>query len=144
MAEDEAKSDHRLTMNILTTKTTKDRLSRQADASARWGADTSSGRLLAHCKRLLLEAEDLEAAGSAWRSGGLDPAVLDCFGTTLNSLATVALLLDEAQDGSSPERGDEAPDPSRLLFAINQNLRFGAEAAELAGQVLREDISRDP
>jgi hypothetical protein len=126
------------------TTVIKDRLRRQVEVSDRWGEDTNSGQLLGHCKQLLIEAEDLEAAGSAWRSGGLNPAVLDCFGTVLNSLATVALLLDQAQDGQPPQRDESVPDPGRLLSAVNQNLRFAAEAAGLAGEVLSEDASRLP
>jgi hypothetical protein len=139
MAEARTASDHR-TMNTAT----KDRLRRQVEVSDRWGEDTNSGQLLGHCKRLLMEAEDMETAGSAWRSGGLNPAVLDCFGTALNSLATVALLLDQAQNGQPPQRDESVPDPSRLLSAVNQNLRFAAEAAGLAGEVLSEDASRLP
>jgi hypothetical protein len=127
---------------MMNTATPRDLL--EFEAPDRWGADIRSARLLAHCKKLLAKAQDLEAAASARRSPGLDPAILDCLGATFNSLGTVALLLDQAQGDRLEERDEAAPDPSRLLFAINQNLRFAAQAAELACQVLTEEADRLP
>jgi hypothetical protein len=123
-------------MNTLT----ESRLRRHIDLSQRWAPESDSGRLLGHCRALLLEAKELEAAASASRSRGLDPAVLGCFGEALNSLATVTLLLNEAGNGQGPDhaaRGHEV-DPSRLLFAISQNLRCAAESAKLGRQTLSE------
>jgi hypothetical protein len=121
---------------------TKSKFRRQVEVSERWDTVTTSSQLLSRCKKLLLEAEEFEATASARRGGELDPAVLDCLGATFKTLATVTLLLDRFQAPGAREDG--TPDPSRLLFAINQNLRFAAEAAELAGQVLTEDIKRLP
>ena len=111
----------------------EDSLRRHSRLSDRWGSEPEAEQLLGPCKALLLRAQELEAAASTERPLGLDPTVLGCFGAALNSLATVSLLLDEQVSESA---GDEQPDPNRLLFAINQNLRFAAEAAELAQRVL--------
>jgi hypothetical protein len=125
---------------------TKSRLRRHIDLSDRWAPESDPGRLLGNCRGLLLEAEELEAAASASRSESLDPAVLGCLSATLSSLATVSLLLDEARDGQGREHaGGQEADPSRLLFAISQNLRFAAEAAKLGQQTLsgaRDDTDR--
>jgi hypothetical protein len=130
-------------MNTLTNG----RLRRYIDLSDRWAPESDPGRLLGNCRALLLEAEELEAAASASRSEGLDPAVLGCLSATLSSLATASLLLDEARNGQGREHatGEQEADPSRLLFAISQNLRFAAEAAKLGQQALsgaRDDTDR--
>lgn len=115
----------------------EDSLRRHSRLSDRWGSEPEAEQLLGPCKALLLRAQELEAAASTERPLGLDPTVLGCFGAALNSLATVSLLLGQAVDEQvSESAGDEQPDPNRLLFAINQNLRFAAEAAELAQRVL--------
>ena len=119
--------------------TTRNELRRHLELTERWDSGADADPLLLHCSDLLRTAQGLEAAASAWHSGELNPAVLGCFGAVLDSLATVSVLLDRARGGQAESRtldGDQT-DPSRLLFAINQNLRFAAaEAAQLGQQVM--------
>jgi hypothetical protein len=116
----------------------QDELRHHLELAERWDSEADTDGLFRHCSHLLLTARALEAAASAQPPGGLNPAVLGCFGAVLDSMATVSLLLDRARDGQAGQLtpNDGQADPARLLFAINQNLRFAAEAAELGQQVL--------
>lgn len=118
---------------------TRDELRHHLELAERWGSAAGSDPLFGHCSDLLRAARALEAAASVARADALSPAVLGCFGAALDSLGTVSVLLDRAHGPQSQDRGtDGQADPARLLFAINQNLRFAADAAELGRQVLAE------
>jgi hypothetical protein len=117
---------------------TRQRLQRHIDLAERWPSGPDAEPVLGDCKALLLEAERLESDLSAQPRGDLDPQILECFGALLRSLATVALLFDQSRNPTVPP--EDSPDPTRLLFAINQNLQFAAETAELAGLVLSDGV----
>jgi len=137
MASHASAGDHRLEMNATTTR---DKLRRHLEHTERWDASAGGDPLFSHCSDLLLAARGLEAAASATTADGLNPAVLGCFGAALDSLSTVSLLLDRARNPHVQEIDTESgqADPARLLFAINQNLRLAANAAELGRQVLAD------
>ena len=137
MASHASASDHCLEMNATATR---DELRRHLEHAERWDSGAGGDPLFRHCSDLLLAARGLEAAASAATTDRLNPAVLGCFGAALESLGTVSLLLDHARDPHGQDIDTESgqADPARLLFAINQNLRFAADAAELGRQVLAD------
>ena len=137
MASHASASDHGVEMNATATR---DELRRHLEHAERWDSSADGDPLFSHCSNLLLAARGLEAAASATIAVGLNPAVLGCFGAALDSLGTVSLLLDRARDPYAQDIDTESgqADPARLLFAINQNLRSAADAAELGRQVLAD------
>jgi hypothetical protein len=137
MASHTSRRDHGPQMNATATR---DELRRHLDLAERWDSSAGGDALFSHCSDLLLAARALEAAASAAPADGLNPAVLGCFGAALDSLGTVSLLLDRARGADAQDSGSEdgQADPARLLFAINQNLRFAADAAELGRRVLTD------
>jgi hypothetical protein len=119
---------------------TRNELRRHLEHAERWDSSAGDDPLFRHCSELLLAAHSLEAAASAASADGLNPAVLGCFSAALDSLGTVCMLLDRArgEQARDSDSEDGQPDPARLLFAINQNLRFAADAAELGRKVLAD------
>ena len=113
----------------------------------RWQPDSrSDGRLFDGCCEALDAARHLEELVSGRRDQQLDPAVLGCLGAAFDSLANTVLMLRETVEAEPQEpqasNADRIVELDRLLFAINQNLRFSAEAADLGRQTLAASVAR--
>ncbi len=97
--------------------------------------DEFDGRLFEQCYEVLEAARQLEALLSFADSEVASPAILGCLSATFDSLANTTLMLHDAAGSdplaSSAVGGDRVVQLDRLLFTINQNLRFASQAAEL-------------
>ncbi|HET6830669.1 MAG TPA: hypothetical protein VFH44_04890 [Solirubrobacterales bacterium] len=94
----------------------------------------SEATLYDRCIGLAESAQELERVAGAEGGGRAVPAALGCATSAFESLANSMLMMrglvlreQEEQEGSNPE----AERLARLLFAIDQNLRFAAHAADL-------------
>ena len=104
-------------------------------------ADRFENALFDRCFELAEAARELETVAGAPGSGGAAAASLGCLTSTFESLANAMLAirgtaLRELPDTPPPDTGGPGSGEqlSRLLFAIDQNMRFAAHAADLARQ----------
>lgn len=99
------------------------------------------------CLGLAEAAQDLERVAGADGAGGAVPAALGCVTSAFESLANSMLMmrglvLREQQEGEGSD--PEAERLARLLFAIDQNLRFAAHAADLGRRGVDAEPDRAP
>ena len=98
--------------------------------------DRAENKLFDASFRLAEAARDFERAAGTRGSAPAAAATLGCATSALESQATGMLLMRSLvlHVFSSSDYGDEerAQELGRLLFAIDQNLRFAAQAADLA------------
>lgn len=94
----------------------------------------SEAALHDRCLGLAEAAQELERVAGAEGAGGAVPSALGCVTSAFESLANSMLMMrglvlrEQGEgEGSSPE----AERLARLLFAIDQNLRFAAHASDL-------------
>lgn len=102
-------------------------------------ADRSENALFDRCFEIAEAARELEAVAGAGGSSGASAAALGCLTSAFESLANSMLALrgvalrELPQTPASDELGPGPRDQvARLLFTIDQNMRFAAHAADLA------------
>lgn len=83
-------------------------------------------------------AQELERVAAAEGAGGAVPTALGCVTSAFESIANSMLMMrglvlraGERGDDGDGDSSAEAERLARLLFAIDQNLRFAAHAADL-------------
>lgn len=128
----------------------KRRIERRLKLAGEWEpreAGKTENQLFDRCFELAEAARDLERVAGAGGSAGATAASLGCATSAFESLANAALKMRAAalrELGS--DAGDDASDPTeteqlgRLLYAIDQNMRFAAQAADL-GRQAATDVS---
>ena len=121
----------------------KQRIERRRMLAGEWKPRTagrSENALFDHCFELAEAARDLERVAGADRSAGATAASLGCATSAFESLANAMLkmrgvvlreLSTTTAAGSEPADAEQL---GRLLYAIDQNLRFAAHAADLGRQ----------
>lgn len=132
----------------------KRRIERRRLLAGEWKPRTagrSENALFDHCFELAEAARDLERVAGADGSSGATAASLGCATSAFESLANAMLkmrgvVLRELSttahaDGSEPA---EAEQLGRLLYAIDQNLRFAAHAADLGRQAAPDAAAAEP
>jgi hypothetical protein len=94
----------------------------------------SQAVLYERCMDLAEAAQDLERVAATAGTEEAVPAALGCATSTFESLANAMLMMRgvvlRAHDGEATT-SPEAERLGRLLYAIDQNLRFAAHAADL-------------
>lgn len=113
-------------------------------------ADKAENVVFDRCFELAEAARELELVASAKGSAGAVSASLGCATSAFESIANSMLMmrgvvLKELANADDPHRdpgADQAVQLGRLLFAIDQNMRFAAQAADLgrenAAEILAE------
>lgn len=116
------------------------RIERRRALAGEWSAsdarDKAENELFDASFRVAESARDFERAAGARGSAPAAAAALGCLTCALESQATAFIKLRsllvhalQAEQEAVPEDGEEL---GRLLFAINQNLRFAVQASDLA------------
>ncbi|MQA73117.1 MAG: hypothetical protein GEU88_01975 [Solirubrobacterales bacterium] len=132
----DATADDDCGVSILSQHRDLRRRAEQAEASGLEG--DAEHRLFDSCCDVLMAARDLERAAAAPGSSAAAAASLGCLSAAFDALATATLLIRERAttdtDAGSPPSVPTEPREQlrRLLFAIDQNLRFASEASERA------------
>lgn len=128
----------------MSIKRRKPRIERRRLLAGEWKPRTagrSENALFDHSFELAEVARDLERVAGANGSAGATAASLGCATSAFESLANAMLKmrgvvlreLSPTADGNGHEPA-EAEQLGRLLYAIDQNLRFAAHAADLGRQ----------
>jgi hypothetical protein len=122
----------------------KHRIARRRLLAGEWKPTTSGGpenALFDRCFELAEASHDLEQVAGVQGTTAAMAASLGCATSAFESLANSMLMmrrvvlrdLEGAEDGDGDESAP-AEQLGRLLYAIDQNLRFAAHAADLGRQ----------
>lgn len=129
----------------------RQRIERRRTLAGEWTPRTAGrteNALFDRCFELAETARDLERVAGASGSAGATGASLGCVTSAFESLADAMLkmrgvvlseLTTSAEDGD-PESA-EAEQLGRLLYAIDQNMRFAAHAADLGRQAAEATVA---
>ena len=124
----------------------KHRIARRRLLAGEWKPTTSGGpenALFDRCFELAEASHDLERVAGVRGTTAAMAASLGCATSAFESLANSMLMMRkvvlrdlEGAEAEGPVSGEPAPAEQlgRLLFAIDQNLRFAAHAADLGRQ----------
>ena len=124
----------------------KHRIARRRLLAGEWKPTTSGGpenALFDRCFELAEASQDLEQVAGVRGTTAAMAASLGCATSAFESLANSMLMMRkvvlrdlEGAEAEGPVSGEPAPAEQlgRLLFAIDQNLRFAAHAADLGRQ----------
>ena len=114
-------------------------------------ADRSENALFDRCFEVAEAARELETVAGVGGSSGASAAALGCLTSAFESLANSMLALRgvalrELPDTPAPDALGPGPreQVSRLLFTIDQNMRFAAHAADLARESAAQALEETP
>ena len=129
----------------------KGRIGRRQRMAGEWTprtADRAENLLFDRCFELAESARDLEEVAGATGGSGAVAASLGCATSAFESVANAMLAMRGVvlRELPNPEAGAEGAGDreqlGRLLFAIDQNMRFAAHAADLARQSAAQALER--
>jgi hypothetical protein len=124
----------------------KHRIARRRLLAGEWKPTTSGGpenALFDRCFELAEASHDLEQVAGVRGTTAAMAASLGCATSAFESLANSMLMMrrvvlreleDEEAEGAGSGESGPAEQLGRLLYAIDQNLRFAAHAADLGRQ----------
>lgn len=113
-------------------------------------ADAAENAIFDRCFELAEAARELERVADAEGSAGALAASMGCATSAFESLANAMLKLRGVALRELSDASEMTSEPSdaqrlgRLLFTIDQNMRFAAQAADLARQNAAQALDEKP